>query len=337
MRPDRPRTGDNRVVSTSASVRTMRPSALGVLAVGLVAFLVGQRWLAAAADDPALSAFTTVFLSIVLQATPFLVVGVLLSAAINAFVSPSLMRRALPRNPVLAVPVAGCAGLALPGCECASVPVAGGLMARGVAPAAALTFLLAAPAVNPIVLASTWVAFPNNPEMMWARLAASMLAAIVMGWLWLARGRGEWLRLPGRSHLEHVNPWVTFHRNASHDFLHAGGFLVVGGLTAAVLNVVVPGSVMDSVAGMALLAVLAMALLAVVMCICSEADAFVAASFTGFSPVAQLAFMVVGPMVDLKLVAMQSGAFGRAFASRFAPATFVVAVTATLIVGGVLL
>ena len=337
MRPDRPARGDNHRVSTQAPVRTLRPSALGVLAVGMVALLVGQRWLVGATDSPALSAFTTVFLSIVLQATPFLVLGVLLSAAINAFISPTLLRRALPRNPVLAVPVAGCAGLALPGCECASVPVAGGLMSRGVAPAAALTFLLAAPAVNPIVLASTWVAFPDNPDMMWARLVASMLAAIAMGWLWLAIGRGKWLRLPGRSHLEHTNPWVTFHRNASHDFLHAGGFLVVGGLTAAVLNVVIPGTALDSLAGMGLVAVLALALLAVVMCICSEADAFVAASFTGFSPVAQLAFMVVGPMVDLKLVAMQTGAFGRAFSSRFAPATFVVAVCAALLVGGVML
>ena len=94
---------------------------------------------------------------------------------------------------------------------------------------------------------------------------------------------------------------------------------------------------MDSLAGTGLLAVLAMALLAVVMCICSEADAFVAASFTQFSPTAQLAFLVVGPMVDLKLVAMQTGAFGRAFSSRFAPATFVVAVSAALLVGGVLL
>ena len=337
MRSDPPARGDNRPVSSQESVRTLRPSALGVLTVGMVAFVVGQRWLAGATSSPALSAFTTVFLSIVLQATPFLVVGVLLSAAVNAFVSPTLLRRALPSNPVLAVPVAGCAGLALPGCECASVPVAGGLMSRGVAPAAALTFLLAAPAVNPIVLASTWVAFPNNPEMMWARLAASMLAAIVMGWLWLAIGRGEWLRLPGRGHLQHTDPWVTFHRNASHDFLHAGGFLVVGGLAAAVLNVVVPATALTSLAGMGLVAVVTLALLAVVMCICSEADAFVAAAFTSFSPVAQLAFMVVGPMVDLKLVAMQTGSFGRAFASRFAPVTFVVAVSAALLLGGVLL
>jgi uncharacterized membrane protein YraQ (UPF0718 family) len=248
-----------------------------------------------------------------------------------------VLRRALPRNQALAVPVAGSAGLVLPGCECASVPVSGGLISRGVAPSAAFTFLLAAPAINPIVLAATWVAFPNDPQMVWARFAASLLAAVVMGWLWLALGRGEWIRMPDRSHLHHESKWVTFHRSASHDFLHAGGFLIVGGITAAVLNVVVPAHWLDSLAGQAALSILAMAALAVVMCICSEADAFVAASLTQFSRTAQLAFMVVGPMVDLKLVAMQVGAFGRTFAARFAPTTFVVAVTSAVVVGGVLL
>jgi uncharacterized protein len=317
--------------------RRWRPSGLLLLNLGLLALLVGRQWLVGWADEPALAAFTTVFLSIVLQATPFLVIGVLLSAAITAFVSPGLVRRALPRNPALAVPVAGGAGLVLPGCECASVPVAGGLMARGVAPAAALTFLLAAPAINPIVLAATWVAFPNDPSMVWARLVASLLAAVLMGWLWLALGRQEWIRMPSRAHLADPNPWVTFHRSATHDFLHAGGFLVVGGLTAAALNVMVPAQWLDSLAGQVALSVLALALLAVVMCICSEADAFVAASMTQFNPVAQLAFMVVGPMVDLKLAAMQAGSFGRSFALRFAPATFVVAGSCAALVGWVVL
>ena len=69
----------------------------------------------------------------------------------------------------------------------------------------------------------------------------------------------------------------------------------------------------------------------------SEADAFVAASLTQFSLTARLAFMVVGPMVDVKLVALQAGTFGRRFAARFAPLTFVVAVGAAVAVGAVLL
>jgi hypothetical protein len=96
---------------------------------------------------------------------PFLVFGVLVSGLIAAFVPAAVLRRLLPRRLVAAVPVAGMAGMMLPGCECASVPVSRRLMQQGVPPAAALTFLLAAPAVNPVVLVSTAVAFPGEPRM----------------------------------------------------------------------------------------------------------------------------------------------------------------------------
>lgn len=320
----------------AARRRGWRPTSVEVLAIGIVLVLVGQRWIVGWFDSPALQAGATIFVSIVVQALPFLVLGVVLSGAIAAFVPVTFWQRALPAKPALAVPVAGCAGAVLPGCECASVPVAGGLIARGVAPAAALTFLLAAPAINPIVIASTLVAFPNDPQMAIARFVASLLAAVIMGWLWLRLGRREWLRVPRRDHLVGSSNWHTFRLTATHDFLHAGGFLVVGGLTAAVLNVAVPRSWLDGLASHEALAVVAMAALAVVLSICSEADAFVAASLSEFSLTSRLVFLVVGPMVDLKLVAIQSGTFGAAFARRFAPTTLVVAVTVAVLVGSML-
>src|SRR5690606_2546195 len=137
--------------------------------------------------------------AICVQALPFLVLGVLLSAAITALVPPSFWTRALPRRPYAAVPVAGAAGAVLPGCECASVPVASGLMARGVTPAAALAFLLASPAIDPVVLVATAVALPGRAEMVVARFAASLVVAVLAGWLWLRFGRAEWLRVPRAS------------------------------------------------------------------------------------------------------------------------------------------
>ncbi|MFC5666577.1 permease [Kitasatospora misakiensis] len=284
-------------------------------------------------------AWRTLLVAVVVQGLPFLVLGTVVSAAIGAFVPARVFARLLPRNPALAVPVAGVAGAVLPGCECASVPVAGSLMRRGVAPAAALAFLLAAPAVNPVVLVSTAIAFPDAPEMVLARLAASLGTALVMGWLWVAFGRPEWLRLP-KGPVEHGagrNPLDEFRRGLQHDFLHAGGFLVLGAAAAATFNVLVPPSVLRTFSDSPWLGVPALAVLAVVLAVCSEADAFVAASLTGFSPTARLAFMVVGPMVDLKLIALQSGSFGRAFAARFSSATFVVAVLASVLTGGILL
>ena len=304
---------------------------LEILSAVLLALLVGQRWLAGAFTAPAVQTWATVFVAIVVQATPFLVLGVALSAAIAAFVPTSVIARALPRRDAFAVPVAGVAGVVLPGCECASVPVAGSLIARGIAPAAALTFLLAAPAINPIVLVSTAVAFPGRPEVVGGRFAASLPTAVIMGWAWTQWGRSDWIRMRRPVYDTGDGRWTVFRAAMQHDFLHAGGFLVVGAMVAATVNVVVPRDWVRAVADNPALAVLTLAGLAVIVAICSEADAFVAASFTEFSPAATLAFMVVGPAVDVKLIALQSGTFGRAFTVRFAPATFAVAVTMSVI------
>jgi uncharacterized membrane protein YraQ (UPF0718 family) len=303
----------------------------------LVVVILARPLLSRLFEGGAVRTWTTIFVAVCVQALPFLVLGVLLSAAIAVFVPASFFARALPRRQALAVPVAGVAGAVLPGCECSSVPVARGLMARGVAPSAALAFLLSAPAINPVVLVATSVAFPGRPQVVLARFLASLATAVVVGWIWARFGRAEWFSPPRRPELGGLGRWEAFRVSARHDFVHAGGFLVVGGLTAATLNVAVPRGVLDAVASSPWFAVLALAGLAVLLAICSEADAFVAASLTQFSLTAKLAFMVVGPTVDVKLVALQAGTFGRRFAVRFAPLTFVVAVVASVLIGGWLL
>ncbi|MFJ7909134.1 permease [Kitasatospora sp. NPDC096204] len=321
-----------------APAETPPPRWRSALLIGVPA-VVAAAALVTVWDAGGVQTWRTVMVAIVVQGVPFLVLGTVVSAAIGAFVPERVFTRVLPKNPALAVPVAGVAGAVLPGCECASVPVAGSLMRRGVAPAAALAFLLSAPAINPVVLVATAIAFPGKPEMVLARLLASLATAVVMGWLWVAFGRPEWLRLPKSStgHGEGArNPLEEFRRGLQHDFLHAGGFLVVGAAAAATFNVLVPPSVLRIFSDSPWLGVPVLAFLAVVLAVCSEADAFVAASLTGFSPTARLAFMVVGPMVDLKLIALQSGAFGRAFALRFSSATFLVAVVASIVIGGAL-
>jgi uncharacterized membrane protein YraQ (UPF0718 family) len=314
-----------------------RIRALWLVGSIVAVLVVGRMYLAPHVQVRPVQAWTTVFLAICVQALPFLVFGVALSAAITVFVPPAFWARALPRHPVAAVPVAGAAGAVLPGCECASVPVAGGLMARGVAPAAALAFLLAAPAINPVVLVATAVAFPGRPEMVAARFAASLAASIMAGWVWVAVGRAEWLRIPARPGAADGRRWEAFGRAMRHDLMHAGGFLVMGGAAAATLNVAVPPDWAAGLAGIPVVSVLVLAFLAVLLSVCSEADAFVASSLTQFPLTARLAFMVVGPMVDLKLIALQSATFGPRFAVRFIPLTFVLAIVAGAVAGWVLL
>jgi uncharacterized membrane protein YraQ (UPF0718 family) len=311
-------------------------SALG-LSMVLILVLVLQGPIRGVLSAPVMQTWMTVFVAVSLQALPFLVLGVLLSAIIGVFVPPAFFARALPRRPALAVPVAGMAGAVLPGCECASVPVAGALVRRGVTPAAALAFLLSAPAINPIVLTATAVAFPGNPEMVLARFVASLLVACAMGWLWQRLGRADWLRPPARQSFDGLGKGAAFWGSVRHEVMHAGGFLVVGAMAAATLKAVVPASWLYAVADNPVVSILALAILAVLLSICSEADAFVAASLSQFSLTARLAFLVVGPAIDLKLFAMQAATFGRGFALRFAPVTFALAVPISALVGAVLL
>ena len=358
------------------TVRPRRLSDLAVVVALVVGAAVARPLLARVLDGAGLRSWTTIFVAVCVQALPFLVLGVAVSGAIAAYVPPRVLARALPARSALAVPVAALAGVALPGCECGSVPIAGRLVARGVDTAPAVTFMLAAPAVNPVVLVATAVAFPGRPAVVLARFLASLLAACTVGLLWAARtgrapadlalpdhtdpGRTD----PGRTDPDHTDPdhtapdhtasdrtrparagseppagsrFATFVETAHHDFLHAGGFLIVGAATAASLQTLVPRSVLNGVGHRGWLGVAALAGLAVVLAVCSEADAFVAASLTQFSLTARLAFLVVGPMVDVKLVALQAGTFGRRFATRFAPLTFCVAVAAAVAVGQVLL
>jgi uncharacterized membrane protein YraQ (UPF0718 family) len=335
-----PTVGGVRTAPATERTEAPRPRSSRALPV-LVALVLGaalaRPLVETGLDAEALQSWSTIFVAISVQALPFLVLGVIVSGAIAAFVPSEVLARVLPSRPALAVPVAAAAGVALPGCECGSVPIAGRLVARGVTPAAAVTFLLAAPAINPVVLVATAVAFPGQPEMVLARFLASFLAACVVGLVWVARGRDEWVAKAFRRHHEEGSKFGTFVETAQHDFLHAGGFLVIGAAAAAFLQTAVPRSVLDTVAGSGAFAVLALAGLAVVLAICSEADAFVAASLTQFSLTARLAFMVVGPMVDVKLVALQTGTFGRRFTTFFAPVTFCVAVASAALVGWLLL
>lgn len=288
------------------------------------------------ADGPAVQAWLTVFTAIIIQAVPYLVLGIAVSTAIAVFVPTSVFERILPRRPALAVPVAGLAGVLLPGCECGSVPVSAALMRHGVRPAPAIAFLLAAPAINPVVLVATSIAFRHHPEMVLARFLASLTTALAVGWLWLRLGRVP--RLPKRFHTDAgVSVLERARITATHDLAQSLGLLVVGAAGAATINVMVPPAWLDVLAGSDIGAIVSMAVLAVVVAVCSEADAFVASSFVRFSPTAQLAFMVVGPVVDVKLVALQIGTFGRQVAARLAPITLLVAGASAAVIGRLVL
>lgn len=310
-----------------------------ILVVGIIALaLAGSTLRAFVEGTPDVATAATVFCGVFVQALPFLALGVVISGLIAVFVTPDRLARWLPERTGAAILAAGLGGAALPGCECGSVPVARRLFGEGGVGAAALTFMLAAPAINPVVLVATAVAFPGHPQLVAARCAASLLTALIMGAAWARFGRPEWItrQLP-KLHDGDGPRWAVFTEAARHDFLSACSYLVVGAAAAAALHVLVPAWVYEHLAGQIVLGVITMAVLAVVLALCSEADAFVAASLTMLPLLPRLVFLVVGPAVDVKLFAMQAGMFGRAFAIRFAPATFVVATVVATAVGLIVL
>jgi uncharacterized membrane protein YraQ (UPF0718 family) len=267
--------------------------------------------------------YLVIFGSLLIQALPFVMIGALAAALVEVFVPIRTLEKLgrLPRP--MQLPAAALAGLAFPICECGSVPVARRLALRGLMPSAAVTFMLAAPVVNPVVIASTFVAYRGRSAlwtMVGGRFLLGILVAVAVGWVLGDRTRDELLKANPEEAHEHLvelgRPearWRRFFVHMGNDFLFMGRFLVLGATIAAAIQTFLPASVLESAAGVPVVSIVLMMVLAAALSLCSESDAFVAASFVQFGPSAQLAFLVFGPMVDVKLLALYGGTFRRGF------------------------
>jgi uncharacterized membrane protein YraQ (UPF0718 family) len=191
------------------------------------------------------------------------------------------------------------------------LPLARGLVARGFSPAESLTFLLAAPIVNPITLVTTAQAFPADPHILIARAVGALIIANVIGWLFSRHPKQESMLTPEfvalcaqpeeHSHGRMQRSLELFNKEMQ-VILPA---LFVGALIAGVVQVFVPRSVLLDIGGAPLLSILTMMLLAFVVAICSNVDAFFALAFSGtFSVGSVVAFLVFGPMIDIKMLSM---------------------------------
>jgi uncharacterized protein len=277
-----------------------------------------------------LTTFGVIFASIVIEALPFILLGALVSAAVAVFVPDRVFARVggLPRR--LQLPGATLAGFAFPVCECGSVPIGRRLIARGMHPSAGLGFMFSAPILNPIVLISTWVAFgggTRGAEMVAGRATLGFAVAMAAGFVIAGRGTpllrqdpaGNGCELPGHEH-EHQDPADgrsgAFLEHLIGDLLFMSRFLVLGAAVSALMQTFVPQSILTGVAGAAVIGILALMAFAFMLSLCSEADAFVATSFTAFPLSAQLGFLVFGPIFDTKLAAIYGATFRPPFIRR---------------------
>ncbi len=284
--------------------------------------------------------FGVIFASIVIEALPFILIGSLVSAAMAVYVPDRFFSRVsrLPRS--LQVPGATLAGFTFPVCECGSVPIGRRLITNGISPAAALGFMFAAPVLNPVVLGSTWVAYGGGVvglEMVGGRAFFGFLIAMAAG-LMIARGGQSVLReRHGRTDIDtspehdhqHDHPqgnerskggrkarFSDYFGHMTADLIFMGRFLVIGAAVSAAMQTFVPQEIIGGVADTFILGTITLMLMAFMLSLCSEADAFVAVSFTAFPRSAQLAFLLFGPMLDTKLAAIYGATFRGNFIGR---------------------
>lgn len=277
-----------------------------------------------------------IFQGLLLEALPFLLIGVLIAAMARWLAPGGTWLQRLPRHPLIG-PLTGAAlGFALPACECGNVPVARRLLAGGAPLGTALGFLFAAPVLNPIVLASTWAAFPNQPWLLAARPLGALLLALALSRLLSLLPEAELLSgelleerrlnlpLSRVSLLERRSGLVGLTRqptrvlipasrpplqevleHGSREFLDLAALLVLGCAIAAGVQTLLPRQWLLAVGSAPTLSILSLMLLAVVVSVCSSVDAFLALGFAAqVTPGALLAFLVLGPVVDLKLLGL---------------------------------
>ncbi len=279
-----------------------------------------------------LAVFTTIFLGIFIEAAPFLLLGALGSGLVEVFLSKEKLQNSIPRNPLAGALTAGMMGFVFPVCECGVVPLTRRLFRKGLPPNIGITFLLASPIINPIVIASTYSAFGWGP-VLWLRIGLSLLIAVSVGFIFSFQKDSSQLfnlsamtpaiSLGGHDHGEHDHEHsyagqsiarrvLTALQIAAEEFLDMGRYLIIGAMLAALMQTVVPQSHLLALGGGKLLSILVMIVLAVVLSICSTVDAFIALSFVGvFTTGSILSFLVYGPMVDIKSTLMYLQVFNR--------------------------
>lgn len=294
--------------------------------------------------------FKTIFLSIILEALPFVLLGVLVSAILQSFVSEQTIRRMIPNNPLLGILFACVMGIIFPLCECGMIPVIRRLIRKGMPVYIAVVFILVGPILNPVVFASTYMAFRSRPEMAYSRMGLAFVVALVLGLLLVRFLRSDPLRVDSRQrvnhehhHLhqrEHDNSYSKKLKNklgslmghASDEFFEMGKYLIFGAMLAALIQTLVVRESLLAIGQGPIGSHLFMMGFAFVLSLCSTSDAFVASSFTTtFASGSLLTFLVFGPMIDIKGVLMLLTVFKKRFVLKLCLLVAVIVLLGSLI------
>ena len=265
----------------------------------------------------------TLALSVIIESVPFVLLGILLSSVVQVWLPHGVLVRYLPRNPMLRRACISLLGMFFPVCECGNVPLARGFMVGGFTVPESITFLLAAPILNPITIITTHQAFGWDSGILIGRLVGGFLIANVVGWLFSRHPDAQSLLTPGfavscarpvRSTHDHDHAGHSRWNRTTEIFVRETSVimpaLLIGSFVAALIQVFVPRSVLLALGSNPVWSVLALMGLAFIVAVCSNVDAFFILSFgSTFMPGGIVAFLTFGAMVDVKMLALMRTTF----------------------------
>ncbi|MBK1812407.1 permease [Clostridium sp. YIM B02505] len=309
--------------------------------VGFVFYFIRKGTSIPFIDYSKIQIFSTVFLSILIQAIPFILVGVVFSSIIQVFITSETISRFFPKSPGLGFIAALVSGVFLPVCDCAIVPVASRLIKKGIPVPIAITFMLAAPIVNPVTIASTFYAFPTQPSIALYRIYFGVTVAFFTGLAFYIFPEKD-IFLADKNIINSCECGVcedysgseqSFKKkfrailtHSSLEFFQVGKFLIIGAFLSSIMQVLIPKELIFELGGTTLTSLIIMMLAAFVLSVCSTSDAFIARTFINQLPLRSvLGFMVIGPMIDIKNLSMLLGSFKKRFVIKLVAIIFFVA------------
>lgn len=282
-----------------------------------------------------------IFISIIIEALPFVLLGTILSGIIEVFITPDIVNKFLPKNKFLRVLFGTFVGFVFPSCECSIIPIINRFLEKKVPSYTAVPFLATAPIINPIVLFATYSAFGNSIRFLILRFVGATIVAIALGVMLAFLVDDNILKEDAKpTHFHDYSDKKWYQKiflalaHAIDEFFDTGRYLVFGTLIASAMQIYLPTRVLTTIGHSPITAILVMMLLAFILSLCSEADAFIGASLLstfGIAPV--MAFLLIGPMIDIKNLMMMVNSFKTRFIVQFISVSSLIIIIYCLFVG----
>ncbi|HEO5112494.1 TPA: permease [Streptococcus agalactiae] len=282
-----------------------------------------------------------IFISIIIEALPFVLLGTILSGIIEVFITPDIVNKFLPKNKFLRVLFGTFVGFVFPSCECGIIPIINRFLEKQVPSYTAVPFLATAPIINPIVLFATYSAFGNSIRFLILRFVGATIVAIALGVMLAFLVDDNILKEDAKpTHFHDYSDKKWYQKiflalaHAIDEFFDTGRYLVFGTLIASAMQIYLPTRVLTTIGHSPITAILVMTLLAFILSLCSEADAFIGASLLstfGIAPV--MAFLLIGPMIDIKNLMMMVNSFKTRFIVQFISVSSIIIIIYCLFVG----